>query len=208
MLRITIELVPLGIESRARVIATGTIANTGTGTPTSGDYRIELRDAAGRKWKSGHIEGFPRKRLLAWDLLYRALRKLVGNRNRQFRFGRRLRSIECQQHRSAQRTGSMNARRLHAILKRHEIDPKFWPEFRAMVELGQNTSKELWTRMNRVANYKAARIEIACANRRDGTQISARRLRIPAGYDFDMSAEHESLNPEEVVLATSGGCAV
>jgi len=81
MLRVTIELVPLGIESRARVIATSTIVNTGTGTPASGDYRIELRDAAGRRWKSGHVEGFPRKRLLAWDLLYRALEKLVGNRN-------------------------------------------------------------------------------------------------------------------------------
>jgi hypothetical protein len=65
-----------------RGIATGTIANTGTGTTTSGAYRIELRDAAGRLWKTGHVEGFPRKRLLAWDLLYRALEKLVGNRNR------------------------------------------------------------------------------------------------------------------------------
>ena len=87
MLRVTIELVPWGVESRAKVIATGTIANTGTGTPTSGDYRIELRDAAGRKWKTGHIEGFPRKRLLAWDLLYRALKKLVGNRNSTLGFG-------------------------------------------------------------------------------------------------------------------------
>ena len=48
----------------------------------------------------------------------------------------------------------MNARRLHAILRRHEIDPKFWPDFRAMVELGQNAGKELLTRMNRVANFE------------------------------------------------------
>ena len=34
MLRVTIELVPCGIECRARVIATGKIVNTGTGTPT------------------------------------------------------------------------------------------------------------------------------------------------------------------------------
>ena len=81
MLRVTVELVPCGIESRAKVIATGIIANTGTGTPTRGDYRIELRDAAGRKWKRGGITGFPRKRLLAWDLLYRALGRVVGNRN-------------------------------------------------------------------------------------------------------------------------------
>ena len=50
---------------------------------------------------------------------------------------------------------------LNAILKRHEIHPKFWPEFRAMVEEGQLPSKELWTRMNHVANYGAARDEIA-----------------------------------------------
>jgi hypothetical protein len=82
MLRITVELVPWGIESRASVIATGTIVNTGTGTPTRGCYRIDLRDAAGRPWKSGTVDEFPRKRLLAWDLLYRALENLVGIRNR------------------------------------------------------------------------------------------------------------------------------
>ncbi len=82
MLRITIELVPCGDESRARVIASGIIANTGTGTATRGDYRVELRDALGRRWKSCAIQDFPRKRLLAWDLLYRILEKLVGNRNR------------------------------------------------------------------------------------------------------------------------------
>src|SRR3990167_933756 len=60
----------------------GTICNTGTGSPTQGNYRVELRDAAGRTWKSGHIEEFPRKRLFAWDLFYRALEKLVGARNR------------------------------------------------------------------------------------------------------------------------------
>ena len=63
----------------------------------------------------------------------------------------------------------MTARRLHAILKRHEIDPKFWPEFRAMVELGQTDRQRAWTRMNRVANYRAARSEIAagCPRRRN-----------------------------------------
>ena len=70
----------------ARTLATGKIVNTGTGSPTQGNYRIELQDAAGRKWKTGNIEGFPRKRLLAWDLLYRALEKLLGNRNRRVLF--------------------------------------------------------------------------------------------------------------------------
>ena len=72
----------------------------------------------------------------------------------------------------------MNARRLHAILRRHEIDPKFWPEFRAMVELGQHTGKELLARMNGVTNYRAARSEITFALLHgDGTRVSARRLR-------------------------------
>ena len=103
----------------------------------------------------------------------------------------------------------MNARRLHAILRRHEIDPKFWPEFRAMVELGQNAGKELLTRMNRVANYKAARSEITSALARETErQIPPDHYEIPAGYDFDMPAERESLIPEDIALATSGGCAV
>ena len=80
MLVVKIEL-HSAVTGQVTTIATGTICNTGTGTPTSGDYRIELRDAAGRKWRSGSVTGFPRKRLLAWDLLYRALEKLVGNRN-------------------------------------------------------------------------------------------------------------------------------
>lgn len=81
MLVVKIEL-HSAVTGRVTTIATGTICNTSTGSPTQGNYRIELRDAAGRKWKSGHIEEFPRKRLLAWDLLYRALEKLVGARNR------------------------------------------------------------------------------------------------------------------------------
>jgi hypothetical protein len=102
----------------------------------------------------------------------------------------------------------MTTRRLHAILRRHEIDPKFWPEFRAMVELGQTPSKELWTRMNRMANYEAARSEIAAELSKDGCEFPPDDYEVPAGYDFDMPAERESLTPEDIALATSGGCAV
>jgi len=95
----------------------------------------------------------------------------------------------------------MTARRLHAILKRHEIDPKFWPEFRAMVELGQTPSKELWTRMNHVANFRAARNEIA-AELSQGLdhEFPPDDYEVPAGYDFDMPArrrsQHKSLTPK------------
>jgi hypothetical protein len=83
MLVVKIELWPFGDPTRAKTLATGMIANTGAGTPTRGDYRVLLRDAAGRPWKSGTVESFPRKRLLAWDLLFRALRNLIADRNRE-----------------------------------------------------------------------------------------------------------------------------
>jgi len=69
------------VTGEVKTIATGKIVNTGAGTPTQGDYRVELRDALGRPWKTGTVEGFPRKRLLAWDLLARALCNVLGNRN-------------------------------------------------------------------------------------------------------------------------------
>jgi len=80
MLIVKIEL-HSAVTGQITTLATGKIINTGTGSPTQGNYLIELRDAAGRIWKTGHIEKFPRKRLLAWDLLHRALEKLVGHRN-------------------------------------------------------------------------------------------------------------------------------
>jgi len=83
MLVVKIELWPFGNPARAKTLATGMIANAGTGTLARGNYRVLLRDAAGRPWKNGTVEGFPRKRLLAWDLLFRALRNLISERNRE-----------------------------------------------------------------------------------------------------------------------------
>jgi hypothetical protein len=82
MLRITIELVPGGNEDRKKVIATGTITNLGTSGPSVGNYFVDLRDKAGRLWRHGTIFGFPRRKLLAWDLLCRALTALIGDRNK------------------------------------------------------------------------------------------------------------------------------
>lgn len=81
MLVIRIDLWPHGDATRCKTIATGRVINTGTGTPSRGNYRIELRDVLGRLWKSGVVENFPRKRLLAWDLLACALYSVLGSRN-------------------------------------------------------------------------------------------------------------------------------
>ncbi len=81
MLVVRIELWPLGDSSRCKTLAIGTIVNDDTGTITRGNYRVQLRDALGRLWKSGTVTGFPRKRLLAWDLLARALYYILADRN-------------------------------------------------------------------------------------------------------------------------------
>jgi len=81
MLVVKIELWPHGDRSQAQVLATGAVVNTGEGTPTRGEYRVTLFDKAQRVWKTGKVKDFPRKRLLAWDLLYRALKNMLGDRN-------------------------------------------------------------------------------------------------------------------------------
>lgn len=80
MLIVKIEL-HSAVTGEIKTIATGKIVNTGVGTTTQGSYRVELRDALGRPWKSGTVERFPRKKLLAWDLLTRALHNTLGSRN-------------------------------------------------------------------------------------------------------------------------------
>jgi hypothetical protein len=91
----------------------------------------------------------------------------------------------------------MPARRLHAILKRHEIPAEFWPEFRAMVELRQNPSKELWTRMNNVANFRAARSEIAAELSKGlDHEFPPADYEAPEGYDFYGLAKRKSSKPK------------
>lgn len=71
MIRITVELVPLGIESRARVIARGTITNDGTGSPKLGNYRYRLskQGTTTALTRAGDIKDFPRLRKNVWHLL-------------------------------------------------------------------------------------------------------------------------------------------
>ncbi len=84
MLRVTIELLPHGSEAHKRHLGTIEIANTG-GTSTQGNYRARLskRGKPNQIWKAGEVINFPRKRLGAYDLLYRALEAAVGERNKE-----------------------------------------------------------------------------------------------------------------------------
>lgn len=74
MLVVTIELWPRGFETNKQTIGKMYIANDGTGTLTQGNYdAIIKKRGTNTTWKIGRIEGFPRKRLGPWYLLYRLL---------------------------------------------------------------------------------------------------------------------------------------
>lgn len=73
MIRITVELIPGGV-GEPQILGTAIIVNDGTGTATVGNYTYALSHRR-RIWRSGVLEGFPRKQLNVWDLLFRVLKK-------------------------------------------------------------------------------------------------------------------------------------
>lgn len=81
MIRVTIELLPHGDESQARHLGTIFISNDDTGTDDWGSYNVRLTKPSGTGWRIGRVEHFPRRILSAHDLLFRALKNTVGERN-------------------------------------------------------------------------------------------------------------------------------
>jgi hypothetical protein len=79
---------PGAARVRRTDIARAVIRNDHTGTPEHGNYDVRLYDPpaynpwAGRTVTT-RLEGFPRRELGAWDLVYRVLRELVGGRNEE-----------------------------------------------------------------------------------------------------------------------------
>lgn len=87
MIRVTLELIPATNPKAVRHLGTITIANDGVKSRATdsreGDYiyALSVRGQPRRVWKEGRVEGFPRLRLGAYDLLLRVLRAAVGERN-------------------------------------------------------------------------------------------------------------------------------
>ena len=81
MIKITVELYPLGLDKGKKMLGEGYIANDLTGTFTKGNYRARLNDAGGRKWKESQVKNFQRKKYLAWDLVYLALKEALEDRH-------------------------------------------------------------------------------------------------------------------------------
>ena len=85
MIRITVELCPKGDTSNPKLLGTAMIYNDLSGDLNNGNYNAIFYKKGFRKvvWKKGRVENFPRKKLLVWDLMYRALEDIVGQRNKK-----------------------------------------------------------------------------------------------------------------------------
>jgi len=77
VIRVTVEIVPLGIEAHKRVLGTMTIINDGTGDTYNGNYDVRKRSGAGTLRNEtkviGRVEGFKRRSHTVWQLLALAL---------------------------------------------------------------------------------------------------------------------------------------
>ena len=80
MLRVTVEVVPFGIEQAAETIDTIYVGNDGTGGPEVGNYDVYTRDPRGgphprqdRPGWAGRIENLPRGKSHRLTLAAKAL---------------------------------------------------------------------------------------------------------------------------------------
>ena len=83
MIKVTVELLPFGDESKKKHLGIAYISNDGSGQENLGNYKVTLSKMGkpNETWKLGTVIDFPRKKLGGWDLLYRALQDVVGDRN-------------------------------------------------------------------------------------------------------------------------------
>jgi hypothetical protein len=88
MIRVTVELVSAIDPKRSRILGIAEIANDGeTSSRTAGafgSYKVRLSKWSPRTnetWRSGRVQHFDRRGRGAWDLLYLALKAVVGERN-------------------------------------------------------------------------------------------------------------------------------
>lgn len=80
MIRVTVEIVPFGMEAEKRVIGMAEIVNDGTGGREVGNYQAVVKNAMSENIHLVYVEGFPRLESDVWDLIYRVLKKVYGGR--------------------------------------------------------------------------------------------------------------------------------
>jgi hypothetical protein len=72
MLRVTLEMVPFGVEAGKRTLGVMEIANVGGGL-AFGDYTVALRDESGAHVGSARVTRYTR-RAGAWTLVRKAIK--------------------------------------------------------------------------------------------------------------------------------------
>jgi hypothetical protein len=96
MIRVTIEIIPSGDETRKRHIGTVEIANDGTGSSEVGNYSIRLAKFSNpsQTWLQGKLTGFNRVNRGPYDLVLQSLIATIGVRNsqavRDYKMGQRI----------------------------------------------------------------------------------------------------------------------
>jgi hypothetical protein len=79
MIRITVQLLPHGDESRARTLGVMEIVNDGSGTTDVGNYRGTLHaEYTPQQGRTGRVMNFSRQRQSVWSLVG-AFLKLWGH---------------------------------------------------------------------------------------------------------------------------------
>lgn len=76
MIRVSMKLDPFGLGQRVRQLADIEIINTGTGSPTRGNYRVRVYTKNGRLMREGQVKNWPRKQKHPVDLLAECLKAI------------------------------------------------------------------------------------------------------------------------------------
>jgi len=81
MIKITVELIPFGIGSKASKTWTAHIWNNLTGNKSIGNYYFKIfkQDSTEEVWKGGEVNNFKRKQWSVWYLIYLCLRNIYGD---------------------------------------------------------------------------------------------------------------------------------
>ena len=83
MINITIELIPFGVITEKKTLATIAIVNNGTGTSKTGnyDYMLSKQNLPKSIWKTGKVFNFKRKRHNVYKLLQLVLKDVLREKN-------------------------------------------------------------------------------------------------------------------------------
>ena len=87
MIRVTVEIVPFGIEGEKHTIGTAEITNLRTGNWETGNYEAHLVERMEDEPITVPVTGFKRLESNAWELLYQVLNQVYGRPKKKKKSG-------------------------------------------------------------------------------------------------------------------------